>query len=304
LESVKINTNNKSKPLIIMQSQITTQQDNFESIKHFENGVEFWLARELRPLLGYAKWETFSNVIEKAKIACEHSGNSVELCFPDAGKTSKMPNGGEKPVEDYMLTRYACYLIAQNGDPKKREIALAQTYFAVQTRKQEINENSPLEGWQSETDGVFGISTKDKFNKYQSLPFNSKLKNKARELRKAGILSEVLFWNCVKNRQILDLDFERQKIIGNYIVDFFCPVLGLVIEIDGESHDFKGEYDAEREKYLIGLGLEVLHFTDIDIKKGLDVVMGNLYNYFESKKHPVSFAATPQEGNSTKVHKV
>jgi DNA-damage-inducible protein D len=123
-------------------STIITQYNNFEQNKHTQDGQEFWYARELMPLLGYVKWETFSNVIEKAKIACKGSGNSVEVCFPDAGKTSKMPNGGIKPVEDYKLSRYACYLIAMNGDSRKKEIALAQTYFAIQTRKQEISEQN------------------------------------------------------------------------------------------------------------------------------------------------------------------
>ena len=127
-------------PKIISQIQTSNQQTNFENIKHTENSQEFWYARELMPLLGYAKWETFSNVIQKAKIACKESGNSVDLCFPDAGNTSKMPNGGEKPVENYKLTRYACYLIAMNGDSRKSQIAKAQTYFASQTRKQELLE--------------------------------------------------------------------------------------------------------------------------------------------------------------------
>ena len=113
----------------------------FEDIKHInENGTEFWNARELMCILEYSKWENFEKVISKAKVACENSGISVIEHFPDVRKTIKMPKGAEKTILDYKLTRYACYLIAQNGDSRKKVVALAQTYFAVQTRKQEITE--------------------------------------------------------------------------------------------------------------------------------------------------------------------
>ena len=115
-----------------------TEQD-FESIKHIdENGVEFWYARELMTMLEYKQWRRFEEVIERAKEACENSNIKVDEHFASVGKTSKMPNGGKKIIKDYKLTRYACYLIAQNGDSRKKAIAMAQTYFAVQTRKQEI----------------------------------------------------------------------------------------------------------------------------------------------------------------------
>ena len=105
-----------------------------------DDGVEFWYARELQTVLGYARWENFINAIEKAKVSCETAGTPTLECFRDLTKTSPMPNGGVKQIPDVMLTRYACYLIAQNADPHKEEVAFAQTYFAVQTRKQEIIE--------------------------------------------------------------------------------------------------------------------------------------------------------------------
>lgn len=121
--------------------KIDKNNKSFEEIKHIdENGVEFWYARELMSILEYNKWENFEKVINKAKDACENSGITVVDHFPDIRKTIKMPKGAEKTILDYKLTRYACYLIAQNGDSRKTVIALAQTYFAVQTRKQEITE--------------------------------------------------------------------------------------------------------------------------------------------------------------------
>lgn len=110
-----------------------------------EGGVEYWLARDLQYLLGYAKWDNFLNVVSKAKTACEVSGHQALDHFADVGKTIQMPKGAEKEVPDLMLTRYACYLIAQNGDPKKEEIAFAQTYFAIQTRRAELIEQRLLE---------------------------------------------------------------------------------------------------------------------------------------------------------------
>jgi DNA-damage-inducible protein D len=119
---------------------------NFESfVNKTEDGVEFWLARDLQHLLGYSKWENFQNVISKAKTACELSGQEVSDHFPDVRKTIKMPKNAEKTIDDIMLTRYACYLIAQNGSSDKEEIAFAQTYFAVQTRKAELIEQRLLE---------------------------------------------------------------------------------------------------------------------------------------------------------------
>ncbi|WP_289019681.1 DNA damage-inducible protein D [Desulfobacter postgatei] len=102
--------------------------------------VEFWYARELMEQLGYTKWQNFVEVVSKAKTACANAGGSVENHFTDVSKMVKIGSGAERPVEDVMLTRYACYLIAQNGDPRKEAIAFAQTYFALQTRKQELIE--------------------------------------------------------------------------------------------------------------------------------------------------------------------
>ena len=123
------------------KNQISKLKLIFDEIVHTtDDGVEFWYARELQSILGYSQWRRFLETIDRAKIACENSGVVPSEHFADVGKTSPMPNGGAREIGDIMLTRYACYLIAQNGDPRKDEIAFAQTYFAVQTRKQEVIE--------------------------------------------------------------------------------------------------------------------------------------------------------------------
>ncbi len=117
-------------------------QNLFEQIKKINNnGAEYWSARELMPLLGYIKWERFLQVIDRAKIACKQAGLKVQDQFPGAGKLIDMAKGAKRDLEDFHLTRYACYLIAQNGDSRKVEIAKAQTYFAIKTRQQEVRED-------------------------------------------------------------------------------------------------------------------------------------------------------------------
>lgn len=110
-----------------------------------ESGVEYWLARDLQFLLGYTKWDNFQNVLIKARTACDVAGHEVADHFADVGKMVELGSGATREVDDVMLTRFACYLIAQNGDPSKPEIAFAQTYFAVQTRKAELIEQRMLE---------------------------------------------------------------------------------------------------------------------------------------------------------------
>ena len=119
---------------------IKVTNKTFEDIKHIdESGNEFWYARELMVVLEYTKWGNFKNVISKAMQSCQNSNIPAFDHFAEVGKTVPMPSGAKpKIIEDYKLSRYACYLIAQNGSPKKKQIALAQTYFAVQTRKQEL----------------------------------------------------------------------------------------------------------------------------------------------------------------------
>ena len=126
---------------MILVKEIDKKNKSFEDIKHIdENGVEFWYARELMPVLQYSNWQNFEKIIHKAMISCENSNINVIDHFTDINKMVQIGSGAYREQIDYELTRYACYLIAQNGDTRKKVIALAQTYFAIQTRKQEISE--------------------------------------------------------------------------------------------------------------------------------------------------------------------
>ena len=124
-------------------NEILSSISVFENIKHIDEfGNEYWSARELKDVLEYSQWRRFNEVIEKAKESCINSNYNVLDHFAGVGKMIQIAKGGEREVLDYKLSRYACYLIAQNGDSRKRVIALVQTYFAIQTRKQELSERN------------------------------------------------------------------------------------------------------------------------------------------------------------------
>ena len=179
-----------------------------------------------------------------------------------------------------------------------KKLAAYHQYYAVnravESAMRATGYNSPSEeGW-SKTGVVPNPRIKEitrASKNYFSLPYNPKLKERARELRKAGNLPEVLFWNQVKNKQFKGYDFDRQKIIGNYIVDFYCGNCQVVIEIDGAIHDFQQEYDADRDSFLQSLGLTVIRIPAVDVLNKLDHTIESL------KNHPALTDTPPQEGN-------
>ena len=201
-----------------------------------------------------------------------------------------------------------------------KKLAAYHQYYAVNravesTLRASGYNSPPLEGWQTKSDGVVNSPPSEGWSEtgvvkrasknYFELPYNPNLKERARELRKAGNLSEVLFWNKVKNKQFKGFDFDRQKIIGNYIVDFYCSNCRVVIEIDGSSHNDKYEYDVERDEYLKSLGLKVIHIPVQDILKNMDLTMNWLFNHpafqetdlEEDTDHPALSGTPPKEGN-------
>ncbi|PAX53171.1 endonuclease domain-containing protein [Brunnivagina elsteri] len=142
--------------------------------------------------------------------------------------------------------------------------------------------------------------------KYMSLPYNPALKDRARAMRRAGNLAEVLLWNQLKRKQFLGLDFDRQKIIGNYIADFYCAEKAVVIEVDGSSHDNKVEYDAQRDAFLMGLGLTVIHLRDGEVKGNMTGVMDFLRGHpafgnpeTNPETTPPLRGTPPEEGNNS-----
>ena len=135
-------------------------------------------------------------------------------------------------------------------------------------------------------------------NRYLSLPFNPALKERAKALRKAGLLHEALLWNELKRKQFQGLDFDRQKIIGNYIVDFFCAERGVVLEADGISHEERGDHDSERDEYLQSLGLVVIHLLAKDLLQNMEGVLAFLRDHEALAVGPPRPAGTPpREGN-------
>ena len=233
--------------------EIDTNNKSFEDIKHIdENGVEFWYARELMLILQYSNWQNFEKIIDKAKISCENSDISVFEHFTDVSKTIKMPKGAKKTILDYKLTRYACYLIAQNGDSRKKVIALAQTYFAIQTRKQEITEKE------------YSMLTEDEKRFYQrdlTRKGNYSLNQTA---KKAGVKNFDKFHNAgykgLYNGETAD-DIAKRKglryredILDNMGSEELAANLFRITQTESKlkKDNIKSEKDANKTHYIVG----------------------------------------------------
>ncbi len=223
---------------------------DFESYVHNDNGVEFWYARDLQHLLGYVKWDNFlKTAISKAKTACEVSGEEIRNHFADVGKMVDIGSGTEREIKDIKLTRYACYLIAQNGDSSKEQIAFAQRYFAIQTRKAELIEKMLLESdrlrarkklteTEKELSSVIFQQTKDRRNfafirsKGDDALFGKttqEMKNKLGVpktraladflptilLKAKDFASEITIFNAKKNKMETEQEFSNEHITNN-----------------------------------------------------------------------------------------
>ncbi len=225
----------------------------FEDIKHIdENGVEFWYARELMKILEYKQWRRFENVIDKAKQSCKNSGISVFEHFANVGKLSKRANNAEVEIKDYELTRYACYLIAQNGDSRKKVIALAQTYFAVQTRKQELTEKE------------YSMLTEDEKRFYQRNLTRKGNYSLNQTAKKAGVKNFDKFHNAgykgLYNGETAD-DIAKRKglryredILDNMGSDELIANLFRISQTEQKlrKDNVKGEKEANKTHYKIG----------------------------------------------------
>ncbi len=233
--------------------KIEETTETFESIKHLdEYGQEYWSARELMQALGYKKWDKFVNVIQNAKIACSKSANLVDDHFLQVGKMVEIGSGAKRKQKDYKLTRYACYLIVQNANPKKETVALGQTYFAIQTRKQEISE---LE---------YSSLTEDEKRFYQrnlTKKGNYSLNQVAKE---AGVKNFARFHNFgykgLYNGETADDIAKRKKlryredILDNMGSEELAANLFRITQTEAKlkRENIKNENDANQTHYIIG----------------------------------------------------
>ncbi len=225
----------------------------FEDIKHVdENDIEFWYARELMPALEYKKWQKFNNVIDSAKTACEKSGSLIDNHFTQVGKMVDIGSNTSREIKDYKLSRYACYLIVQNSDPRKEVVAQGQTYFAVQTRKQEISEKE------------YHLLTEDEKRFYQRNLTKKGNYSLNKAARNAGVKNFDKFHNAgykgLYNGETADDIAKRKKlryredILDNMGSDELIANLFRISQTEQKlkNDNIKGENEANKIHYTIG----------------------------------------------------
>jgi DNA-damage-inducible protein D len=218
----------------------------FEDACYDYEGVECWSARELQPILGYAQWKNFKNVIDKAKKSCEKAGEDINNHFAGFGKMVQIGSGAQKEINDIALTRYACYLIAQNGDAStKSEIAFAQTYFAVQTRKQEIIEKRLLD--------VARVTAREKLSqsekKLSGIIFERGVGNKSFAIiRSKG--DQALFGGRTKNDMKRILKVPKNRPLADFLPTLTIKAKDFATELTSHNvvdKDLQGDYQISRE---------------------------------------------------------
>ncbi|MEI3799513.1 MULTISPECIES: DNA damage-inducible protein D [unclassified Chitinophaga] len=217
----------------------------FEQACYEHKGIECWSARELQQILGYLRWENFFKVIEKAKNSCENSGIVVSDHFRDITKSIPVPKGGQRQLQDIALTRYACYLIAQSGDTQKDPIAFAQTYFAVQTRKQEIVEKRLLD--------IDRINAREKLSKSEKVLSGIIYERGVDDKGFAGIRSkgdEALFGGFTARDMKRKLIVPENRALADFLPTITIKAKDLAAEITSHNvveKDLKGEDDITEE---------------------------------------------------------
>lgn len=218
----------------------------FEDACYDYEGVECWSARELQPILGYAQWKNFKNVIDKAKKSCEKAGEEIKDHFADFGKMVQIGSGAQKEINDIALTRYACYLIAQNGDAStKSEIAFAQTYFAVQTRKQEIIEKRLLD--------VARVTAREKLSqsekKLSGIIYERRVGNKSFAIiRSKG--DQALFGGRTTNDMKRILKVPKNRPIADFLPTLTIKAKDFATELTSHNvidKDLQGDYQISKE---------------------------------------------------------